>query len=199
MGVGAVVVVVAPVVELVLCLTSSRAVTTALARILRSRRGRDITLVLVMLVAVLPQLVRVWLLSNGNRAESVDLHPAVAVLRWTPPGLAGHAVADAARGRLGLAVGQLALAAVTIVPLLWWWARSLDAALTTAEATSSHRPAAAGQGPGLYPRFARFLPLSRAGAVAARELRYMSRDPRRRVQLLSGLLVPLFAFIPLIA
>ena len=41
--------------------------------------------------------------------------------------------------------------------------------------------------------------MTRATAVTARELRYLSRDPRRRVQLLAGFLVPLFAFIPLVA
>src|SRR5439155_25349979 len=40
---------------------------------------------------------------------------------------------------------------------------------------------------------------NRSGAVAAKELRYIAREPRRRMQLLSGFLVPLFAFIPLLA
>ena len=36
------------------------------ARMLRSRRGRDVTLILVTMVAVLPQIMRVWLLPTDN-------------------------------------------------------------------------------------------------------------------------------------
>ena len=196
---GALVVVGALVVELCLCLTASRATITALARLLRTRRGRDITIVLVTLIAVLPQLVRVWIMSGHADTASVDLRPAVDVLRWTPPGLAGHAMVDAAAGRAAWALLQLLLAAACVVPLLLWWASSLERALTTAEVTQG--PAKrTGPSRALFPRAVTgLLPWNRAGAVAAKELRYIGRDPRRRMQLLSGFLVPLFAFIPLLA
>src|SRR5437762_2877050 len=56
-----VVVAAAIVVEVALCLTASRAVITALSRMLRSRRGRDVSVILVALVALLPQLLRLAL------------------------------------------------------------------------------------------------------------------------------------------
>ena len=198
-GFGVLIVIAALLVELALCLTMSRATVTALARMLRSRRGRDVTLILITLIAVLPQLLRVWFLPGRGDAASVDLRPAVDVLRWLPPGLAGHAMVDAAAGRLVAGLAEVALAAFALVPLLAWWANSIDRATTVAEATSARRPAADAHR-SLFPRpLARVLPVDRAGAVAARELRYFGRDPRRRVQLLSGFLVPLFAFIPLVA
>jgi ABC-2 type transport system permease protein len=69
-----------------------------------------------------------------------------------------------------------------------------EASAAPASAPSARREGAAGRGgrvalplfsPGLDS-----LPHSRAGAVAARELRYTWREPRRRVQLLGGVLVP---------
>src|SRR5205814_776301 len=47
----------------------------------------------------------------------------------------------------------------------------------------------------LFPRLLPFLPRTRAGAVAAKELRYYVRDPRRRAPLFAALIVPgLFLF-----
>jgi ABC-2 type transport system permease protein len=47
----------------------------------------------------------------------------------------------------------------------------------------------------LFPAWAPFLPRTHVGAVAAKELRYLARDPRRRAPLFAALIVPgLFLF-----
>jgi ABC-2 type transport system permease protein len=61
--------------------------------------------------------------------------------------------------------------------------------LTTAESKPARRRTS------LYPRALPFLPRTHAGAVAAKELRYYMRDPRRRAPLFASLIVPgLFLF-----
>jgi len=112
-------------------------------------------------------------------------------------------MAAVAGGHWSAALAELAGGTVTVVLVLMWWSRSLEVVMTTVEASAAPAPAsgpsarregAAGRGgrvalplfsPGLDA-----LPHSRAGAVAARELRYTWREPRRRVQLLGGVLVP---------
>ena len=207
-GASLVIVGLAVSVELALCVTGGRAVVTALSRMLRSRRGRDISVLLVALVAVLPQLLRLAV-PTAAQGAAVDLSPLVSTLRWLPPGLAGQAMVDAGHDRLLPALGELILAAGAVLLLAWWWATSLERALTTAEATSGGRDrrdrdreaagGTVGSKPGhpLFPAAVRWLPATRVGAVAARDLRTIGRDPRRRVQVLYGFLMPAFAFLPL--
>jgi len=65
--------------------------------------------------------------------------------------------------------------------------------LTTSDAASA-APRSAGARPGgLIPRALPFLPRNRIGAVAAKDLRYFARDPRRRAPLIGALIVPAVA------
>jgi ABC-2 type transport system permease protein len=88
---------------------------------------------------------------------------------------------------LALAGGLLTLAAVLV-----WWSRSLERVLTTAEAAPDATAVAAVRASDtpLFDPWLGFLPRTRAGAVTARELRYTWREPRRRVQLISGVVIP---------
>src|SRR5205807_1047400 len=105
---------------------------------------------------------------------------AARALRWTPPGLAGQAMVDGRAGRTAAAAGELALAALAVVALLAWWSASLERVLTTAEVHAAARRRGRVD---LFPRGFGWLPRTRLGAVAAKELRYVGRDPRRRVLL----------------
>jgi ABC-2 type transport system permease protein len=189
-GPGLVLVVAAVLVEFALCLVGSRALLTALSRWLRSRRARDLTIVLMSVLALALNLAIQGggrLLRRVGQEDLEALRPLARVVGWLPPGLAARAVVDAGRGRLLAATGELLAAAVVVLLLGWWWWRSLDRVLTTAEppARANARPAA-----GLFPRVARrLLPADQRGAVAAKELRYLARHPRLRVSwLTSGLL-----------
>lgn len=193
LGPGAVIVVAAVLVEFVLCVAMARALTTALSRWLRTRKARDLAVVVVSVGALALNLgvqAVVRFTKPAGTSELADaLRPVARVAGWLPPGLAARAVVGAGRGDLATAAGELLLAALAALLLLWWWHRSLAHVLTTAEPADRPRRRAA---VGLFPRFARpVLPADARGAVAAKELRYMARHPRLRV---IWLLNFLFAF-----
>jgi ABC-2 type transport system permease protein len=181
-GPGVVLVVAAVLVQFALCIVGSRALLTALSRQLRSRRARDLVIVLGAVAAIgfnLALQVGARLAERLERADLEALRPLARVLGWLPPGLAARALVDAGQGRLLAATAELAGAALAVLLLGWWWWRSLDRVLTTAEpaARARARPPA-----GLIPGpLRRLLPADQRGAVAAKELRYLARHPRLRV------------------
>jgi ABC-2 type transport system permease protein len=182
LGPGLVLVVAAVLVQFALCIVGSRALLTALSRQLRSRRARDLVIVLVSVTALgfnLALQVGARLAERLERSDLEALRPAVRVLGWLPTGLAARALVDGGQGRLLAATAELAGAALAVAVLGWWWWRSLERVLTTAE------PAARGPArhqAGLFPRpLRRLLPADQRGAVAAKELRYVARHPRLRV------------------
>jgi ABC-2 type transport system permease protein len=88
-----------------------------------------------------------------------------------------------------VAVAELAAGVAAVAAALWVWSRALQRALTTSEPASAKQGR---KGPGLFSPPLSFLPRTRTGAMAAKEMRYMWRDPRRRASLLS--VVILLAF-----
>jgi ABC-2 type transport system permease protein len=177
-----VLVVAAVLVQFALCIVGSRALLTALSRQLRSRRARDLVILVVSLTALAFNLalqIGARLAERLERADLEALRPVARVLGWLPTGLAARALVDAGQGRLLPATAVLAGAALAVVLLGWWWWRSLDRVLTTAEPAARQR---ARQPAGLFPGPLRWLlPADRRGAVAAKELRYLVRHPRLRV------------------
>jgi ABC-2 type transport system permease protein len=170
-GFGLVVALLAVVLQVLFCMTLARFVTTGMARLLRSRRGKDLAIFLfIPLFAlwetfgqVVPRLAAAGKLTPASFA-GVD-----PWLRWLPPGLAAHAIQDASTGHAGTALLRLALLAGVIVVLGWLWVRSLGRALVTAD-TSANSSAVRGAklpfgGYGLR------------GTVAARFWIYQRREP----------------------
>ncbi|HTY70969.1 MAG TPA: hypothetical protein VMI11_00925 [Actinomycetes bacterium] len=168
--------------EVVMCVVASRASATALSRVLRSRRGRDLGVALAALVAVSVQLVNPVLLKTEERGGNA-LHSVASPLRWTPPGLLARAPG------LPLAPALLSMAAVAafIVALLWWWERNLRASSVRPDRSTGSRRRRAVLAPRLV---ARVLPPGRTGAVTAKDLRYLGRDPRRAVAFATSVLLP---------
>jgi len=163
--------VIAVVLQVLFCITLARLVTTSMAGLLHSRRGKDLAVFLFIpifaLIELLGQVIPNAAAHGGITAASfagVD-----AWMRWLPPGLAAHAIQDASDGHPATALARLALLAVVIIVLGWLWVRALNRALVTADtATGSSRLHGAG------------LPLARyglRGAVAARFWIYQRRDP----------------------
>ncbi|HZD01739.1 MAG TPA: hypothetical protein VFA46_16560 [Actinomycetes bacterium] len=184
-GPGLLVVVLAVLLEFALCILVARALTTALSRWLRSRRVRDLAIVVASLGALTLNLAFQVLVRVAHPSGIGDLgwlrSPAEA-LGWLPPGLAARAMAEAGRGgSLAVATAELLGGAVTVLLLAWWWYASLERVLTTVEPAG--RPGrGAGAEVGLLPRTVRrLLPLDQRGAVAAKDLRYFARHPRLRV------------------
>jgi ABC-2 type transport system permease protein len=135
---GILVAVLAVVMQLLFCMVLARAVTTGLAGMLRSRRGKDFAGFLIVpifalyefFVQVVPKVA-----AEGKLTGS-SFHSADDVLRWTPPGLAAHAIQDASTGHAVDALLRLALLAAVIVVLGAAWIRSLGRALVTVDTTT---------------------------------------------------------------
>lgn len=183
LGPGVVVVVAAAVVQFALCVVGARTLTTVLSGALRSRRGRDVTVLVGVFVAVVvPQSFRLVTDMGRDGLEAV-----AGVVAWSPPGLAARAAVEAGSGRVMEALALLAGAVGAVAALAWWWMASLDRSLTTASPTTG---AKAGRRPaGLFAPAWAWLPRDRRGAMAAKELRYYGRDPRQRAATLVWLLV----------
>ena len=164
---GVLVALVAVVLQVLFCIVLSRCAITSMARLLRSRRGKDLAVFLIIPVfAAFEFLIQVLAAGGLNPASFAGID---SWLRWLPPGLAVHAIEDASTGHPGAAVARLALLVAVLIVLGVLWVRSLERALVTTDtSTGSSRVRNAG------------LPLARygqRGAVAARFLRYQRRDP----------------------
>lgn len=172
------------VLELLMCVVGSRAMTTLFSGALRSRRGRDVLVFAVAVAGLIPALAGqiVPRLLVGPGRTTITVGPAGRALYLLPSGWLAHAVLQARTGHLPLAGAELLAGAVAVVAGMALWGWALERALTTSEPASAKTRE---KGPGLFSGPLSFLPRTRIGAVAAKDMRYMWRDPRRRAQLLS--------------
>jgi ABC-2 type transport system permease protein len=102
--------------------------------------------------------------------------------------LAARAVFEASTGHPLLALCALAGALACVVGAAAVWSAALDHLMTSSDTTTSRPAFQASDSPSsgpLFGRFLRWLPPTRAGAIAARELRYYWRDPKRRAAIIS--------------
>jgi ABC-2 type transport system permease protein len=168
---GVLVAVLAVLLQVLFCITLARFVTTGMARVLRSRRGRDLAIFLVIpLFALYETFAQVVpRLATEGKLHAASFAGVDAWLRWLPPGLAAHAVQDASTGHPGTALLRLALVAGVIVVLGWLWVRSLSRALVTADASTNSSAVRGARLP-----FARY---GLRGTVAARFWIYQRREP----------------------
>lgn len=180
---GTIIVAAAVVVEVLLCLVGSRAMTTGFSSVLRSRRGRDLVAFALAAAALIPalagQAIPRVLPSGGG---GIRVGPIGRVVFWLPSGWLADAVLHARTGGLVRPGLEVAGAVGVLWIALWIWSRSLQRVLTTSEPARTHTAA---KRHGLFSAPLGFLPRTRTGAVAAKELRYLWRDPRRRASMLS--------------
>jgi ABC-2 type transport system permease protein len=168
---GVLAAVVAVPLQVLFCIVLARFVTTGMAGLLRSRRGKDLAAFLVIPIFALYEFFTqvVPRVAAQGKFSASSFTGVDSWLRWLPPGLAAHAIGDASDGHPGAAVARLALLAAVIAGLGWLWARSLGRALVTVDtSTQSSRVRGAA------------LPLGRSGlrgTVAARVWLYQRRDP----------------------
>jgi ABC-2 type transport system permease protein len=164
---GVLIALLAVVLQVLFCITLARFVTTSLAGVLRSRRGKDFAALLIIpLFAAYEGFIQVVAADGSLTAASfggIDRW-----LRWTPPGLAVHAILDASTGHAGTALLLLALLAGIIVVLGLAWIRSLNRTLVTTDTSTQ----SAVRGSALP--FARY---GLRGTVAARFWLYQRREP----------------------
>jgi ABC-2 type transport system permease protein len=170
-GPGVLVAVVAVLLQVLFCITLARFVTTGLAGLLRSRRGKDLAAFLVIPIFACYELFTqvVPRLAASGKLTASSFHGVDEWMRWLPPGLAAHAIQDASDGRPGIALARLALVAAAIVVLGWLWVRLLARALVSTDATTQSARVRASA-----------LPFARSGlrgTVAARFWIYQRREP----------------------
>jgi hypothetical protein len=103
--------------------------------LLRSRRYRDLTIIVFALFGSACSIGQQVIVRQFNKFDSSDLaliHLA-QYLRFTPPGMAGWAIVRANEGAWLSALGWLAVSAACAIPLLWAWMVMLDRGLAMAE------------------------------------------------------------------
>ncbi len=188
--------------HLFLCAACSRLLSTAISGAARSRRWRDVALVvgpaLALSINVGFQFVS-RSFSDGppqvGAADSGALGIARTVVRFVPSGPAALAMGYAREGRTLLALAALTAAVAIVLVAVIAWGRVLQRVLTSAPVAGSL--AAGRSARDLRPKWAPFLPGGRVGAVAAKELRLTWRDPRQRVATFSAVFagaIPLVSF-----
>jgi len=168
---GVLVAIVAVLLEVLFCITIARLVTTSMAGLLRSRRGKDLAAFLIIPIFVLYEFFTqvVPRVAAEGTLTARSFTGIDSWLRWLPPGLAAHAIADASNGRFGTAVARLALLAAVTVVLGWLWIRALSRALVTTDTSGQSGKVRAAALPAA--------PFGVAGAITARFWIYQRRDP----------------------
>jgi ABC-2 type transport system permease protein len=184
------------VVNLLLCVVASRTLVALLVPILRSRRGRDFTILAVTILGLLPPILQLFAAGGGHGGTARNWDHTVAEIaqrvRFTPFAWGGTAIGDATGGHVPAAIGLLLAMTALIAVLLVIWARALERGLSSSDAPMAPaRPD--GSSTGLFPRGLSFLPRNRVGANTAKDLRYSLRDPRRRAPLIGALVIPAVA------
>jgi ABC-2 type transport system permease protein len=182
-----VVVVLAVALEFAICVAASRLVSTALSAATRKRRFRDVALTIV------PLLVFAFQVAFNAATRGARLSVPRRLMESLPSGPPALAVVAARAGRPLAALVALAVSAAALLVIVWFWSVAIERVLTTA--VESGGPARRDAGSSLFPRWARWLPANRAGAVAAKELRLQWRDPRRRSSVIAS---AFFALLPLV-
>ncbi|MGL5828405.1 MAG: hypothetical protein ACRC0L_02405, partial [Angustibacter sp.] len=162
----------------------TRSVGTALTGLLRSRRGREIAIGLVITAA---SVGYVGVLSAGPISAGV-VRAAAGVFAWTPPGWAVAALRAFAAGAPARGLGWLLALCLCTGALLCWWNYRLDRLVTSADSSTPPDRRSPHSAARATPRAARFLATHRSWAIAAWCGRYSWRTPSRRIALSTGLL-----------
>jgi ABC-2 type transport system permease protein len=197
-GPGAVAQLLGIVAGLLLCLALARAVTSAFASVLRSRRVRDLAWVLIACLAALLGPIQIAVITAIGQADWDRIATVARVLSWTPLSAAHTVGVEVAEGRPWAAVAKLAITGAALAAALWWWGRTIESAMAGAASspTSPTRVSRQGACAQLLPRLLPGLPATAFGALVAREVRYWWRDARRRSSMI--MIVVIGLFVPLL-
>ncbi|WP_448810516.1 hypothetical protein [Agromyces bauzanensis] len=173
------------------CLLLARVATSVASVLLATRRAREVSGVLGVLLIVLLSPVIVVLVSIDWASSGLDVLESVAgLLGWTPLGAAFAAPGDAAAGAWGVALLKLVIALATLGVLWLAWAAVVARVLVTPGREAS---AKSYRGLGWFDR----MPHTATGAVAARSITYWGRDARYWMSMLMIPVVPVLVLVPL--
>ncbi|CAN5274212.1 hypothetical protein BH09ACT2_BH09ACT2_19230 [soil metagenome] len=173
------------------CLLAARVSSSVASLLLATRRARELTTLIMLVVLVLLAPAIALLASVDWDRGGLDALKSVAdVAGWTPIGAAWSAPAEAASGNAGGAVLKLLIGAAT-AGLLWLAWRALVGWLLVAPQRRERASNYVGLG-----WFGR-LPDSPVGAIAARSITYWIRDARYQMTLLAVPVAPLLFVVVL--
>ncbi|MET4781782.1 hypothetical protein [Glaciihabitans sp. UYNi722] len=182
--------VIGAVVIVATCVLGARVTTSVAAFLLATRRSREITGLIALLVVVsLSPFAAVLATMDWGKNGLKVLASIGGILGWTPLGAVWSAPFEASAGSPGLAVLK-ALIGIAFVLLLWVVWRALVGRMLVTPQREGRRKSYAGLG------WFRFVPHTPAGAVAARSLTYWLRDARYHTSLVA---IPIAPFIFVIA
>jgi ABC-2 type transport system permease protein len=182
-----------------LMIASGQLVLTASMGLLRSRRFRDLTIVVFSLLGsscyFINRGIESWASALG--AEAIRQFEPLLILRWLPPGACAQAVASGAQGLWIEALLWLGYGFLWFAALLWAWWKLLMRMTTGASAwtpptfeTAPHQDV---RGLSFSDRLAvltaRWLPAP-VLATALKEIKLIWRVPQRRIGLLQSILGP---------
>ncbi|HEY0246962.1 MAG TPA: hypothetical protein VGC45_01765 [Gryllotalpicola sp.] len=166
------------------CVLGGRVATAVAAFLLDTRRARELTGVVGVLLVVLisPLVLSLSNVDWGARGLSV-IGVFADILRFSPMGAAWAAPADAAAGSGGLAALEL-LIALAVLVVLWLAWRALVAHMLVSPGRAAEARTYSGLG------WFGAMPGTPWGVVAARSLSYWSRDARYWVSLVMIPIIP---------
>ena len=176
--IGAVLVIMTVPAVFFLGLGMARLAGSLLARAQRSRKGRDLAVIVSGVAGV-----SLWLASQSigpllNQKSGHAGSTVVRVFSWFPPGWAARAVMAGSEGRDLAAAGWFLATATSAALAVYGWARVSRRMLTASErvvgvrADDGRPPLGRASGP--------------RSAAVAKELRYLRRSPGKRVQFVLG-------------
>jgi len=165
----------AVVLQVLFCIVLARLVTTGLAGLLRSRRGKDLAALLILpIFALYEAFVQIVpRLGAEGKITAASFRGIDVWMRWTPPGLAAHAIQDASTGHALTGLLRLLLLAAVVVVLGWLWIRELDRALVTVDTTT--------QAASVRSTALPFADRGLRGTIAARSWIYQRREPGAKI------------------
>ncbi|HLZ58866.1 MAG TPA: hypothetical protein VKR06_18140 [Ktedonosporobacter sp.] len=171
-----------------------------LSRLLQSRRLRDLSVVLVILVSISGYLCNFALRGSAflNLAGFMEHGTFLSYLQWLPPGMAARAIQQASVGNWGISFAWLGALLVLSVLALYLWSLVVERGLTAPETggvqrVRSGRAQAAGTQATAKRVFGGPL-VDQVLAITGKELKYFRRDP----QFLRLIVLPLFYVVFLI-
>lgn len=171
----------------------SQLVLALLARVLQSRRFRDLSIILIGIFSSSCYLFQQLVLRGlgaSNIANSLKSDAISSSLQWLPPGMAERAIERAARGDWGMGFAWLGGLLLATVLVLYLWQLVVERGLTASEGSSGGKrvrhkttqapafalptPASSAVPAGLIERIVS----SQAFAIAIKDIKYYRRDPQ---------------------
>ena len=166
----------------------SQLVLALLARVLQSRRFRDLSIILIGIFSSSCYLFQQFVLRGLGIVHIYDNLKAGAIspyLQWFPPGMAARAIQRASQGDWGTSFVWFAGLLVTTVFVLYLWQLVVERGLTASESGSSSvrrrktertsvMPVATSASGGLVER----VMASQFFSIAVKDIKYYRRDPQ---------------------